>query len=216
MWYRTAQEDFVQEPADLSQLTDFTDRSAENSPPSDQPYVGPGETQIPDTHVRIFHNTSLDPGVINSIRQRGLTMEQARGNSYGEPNMIWGHTDLKSANDYGARSSGMVEFQVPKNRFVQHAQLPPRYNFGNTPEEQEAEFSDHWGGSNHVAFYHPVPPEDILAIHEPWHDKLLYLRENPEALEAMQDSGMPDYERAAEEFLKEKSGIRVRDKHKHR
>jgi hypothetical protein len=66
--------------------------------------------------------------------------------------MIWGHTDLRSAHDYGARGKAMVEFQVPKDRFVKHAHLPPRDAFGYTPEEREAKFADHWGGSNHVAY----------------------------------------------------------------
>jgi hypothetical protein len=47
----------------------------------------PGTTPIPEGNVRLYHYSPASNE--ESIRKEGLSLSSARGETYGEPNMIW-------------------------------------------------------------------------------------------------------------------------------
>lgn len=112
----------------------------------------PGTEPIPAGMMRRFHVTGLSN--IDSIREKGLTMQAAKGIE--GPRAVYSWPDLKSAEQYGANVNALVEFWTHPSDF----------------------------DSNPVATLNPVKPEQIVAIHEPWHRTYRYIAEEPDALKA--------------------------------
>jgi GNAT superfamily N-acetyltransferase len=125
----------------------------------------PGEVPIPEGHVRLFHVTPLRN--IESIRERGLTKQEARGESYGEPNQVWASAGIHSEQAKRVIEGGLMDSDFAVVEF--HAN-PAKLDIGSgrRPESLEARASD-------VTLYGDVPPGDIVAVHEPWHSAYRYL-----------------------------------------
>ncbi len=118
----------------------------------------PGTEPIPANHVRLYHyvnpNGKNEEEVVSSLKQHGLDIKQARGESYGEGNVIWGTTRIPNLHRI------FVEFSVDKN--------DPRWLLG-----KGADFSR--GHEVHATFGDSIKPEEFIAIHVPWHQKYYYL-----------------------------------------
>jgi hypothetical protein len=109
---------------------------------------------------------------IPRIKQEGLLLNSALGDTYGEPNFIWGTTGWSGRYNKNAPT---VEFQVSPEH-IQSAEIPWY--------REDRDLDEYWNTpSNYLVLRKDVPPEDILAIHEPWHEDLKYVLENPYALE---------------------------------
>jgi hypothetical protein len=131
----------------------------------------PGTTPIPEGNVRLYHYTGADP---EQIRQQGLQMSQAKGETYGEPNQIWASARPPSLDNHN-----VVEFSVPRD--------DPRWNIGKYEPWVHYEGYDqpnfdygqylHDRGA-HVTFNGDIRPDEIHAVHEPWHQSYRYLKEN--------------------------------------
>jgi hypothetical protein len=97
-----------------------------------------------------------DTETVDSIKQFGLLMELSRGSAVGEPDAIWASPDMPSPD------RTFVEFTVP-------------------PDDQRVAAGGLVGshGPSDVAFSSDIKPEEIIAVHEPWHEKHRYLSEEP-------------------------------------
>ena len=116
----------------------------------------------------MYHYTNGDP---EAIRQEGLKLSYARGSSYGEPDMIWG-----SSVPPDAGIKNIVEFHVDAGE--QMSLERPRD--GQDPSE--------WmKGNHHVGFHRDIRPDEIIAVHEPWHGDYRYIMSNPEVIERVKN-----------------------------
>jgi hypothetical protein len=97
-----------------------------------------------------------------TIRKEGLKLSMAKGNTYGEPNMVWASSVPMTD------SKNVVEFSTPSDDPSMVLERPSK---GQTPE-------DWMSGNHHVGFTRDIKPEEILAIHEPWHKVYRYIKNN--------------------------------------
>ena len=130
----------------------------------------PGTIQVPPGHVRLYHYTGVDgPSdearfqAAQNLRQNGLDIGKAKGSTYGEPNVVWASTAMPNPGKVFA------EFSIAMNA-PRWAQGKPNPN--ESPQEYESKKWDCY-------FYDSIRPEEILAVHEPWHSKYRYLMQNP-------------------------------------
>lgn len=120
-----------------------------------------GSTPIPEGHVRVNHYT--DPESVESIRQHGLRMEKAH------ESFSRGGTEFPSI----FATAGTPTESLMRDRPVIEAHVPVesldigRYS---SPEELESRRST-------VTTNTDVAPENIIAIHEPWHRTLDYMKD---------------------------------------
>jgi hypothetical protein len=107
----------------------------------------PRSLPIPEGHVRLFHYTN--DSAVESIRKNGL-IAQEEGASVVDDNvgLIWAMEGAPVGGDEQFNERPVVEFHVPKEVWEKGAGL----------------------GFEKTAMNLPVPPENILSIHEPWHD----------------------------------------------
>lgn len=103
---------------------------------------------------------------------RSQGLLQSEAKGYEGPKAIYSWPDWKSAKGYSS-SAPVVEFYTDPKKLD-----GPYHQYGN------------------------VPPEQILAIHERWHDRFRYCLENEVPTERMRSSGDSDYIRAADELDK--------------
>jgi hypothetical protein len=127
----------------------------------------PGSTPLSPDHVRLYHYTHLQKGmteeqVVENLKQHGLDIKKAKGSSYGEPNVIWGSTQVPNRNHI------FTEFAVHKD--------DPRWGIGRPRTTKDVEWLNKSGGD--VTFQDSIRPEDFIAIHVPWHDTYRYLVEH--------------------------------------
>ncbi len=112
----------------------------------------PGTAAIPEGHVRLYHQTTEDR--LELIRQHGITLESAKGIE--GPRAIYaGETGFYGAPD----QVPTVEFHVPKERW-------------NAPFVR----------ADSVLDQGRVAPENIVAIHYPWHARARYIEGNEAVL----------------------------------
>lgn len=153
----------------------------------DEP-VEPGSVPVPEHHVRLFHasgNIRREEGDTRpwaelvheraeSLRKHGIDVSHARGESYGEPSVVWASAG-KPISDY--EESIVAEFHAP----VSKLDIGSYYGQGGSEAEHIQHLND---ARSHVTLHGSVPPEDIIAVHEPWHAHYRYMTgENPEYLE---------------------------------
>lgn len=112
----------------------------------------PGESPIPEGHVRLYHYTQKVDAV-DDIAREGIRVNRSRGETYGEPNVVWA-----SRRQPDERLKEFVEFSVPK-----------------TEEPAVGGFSHEASDS---AFARDIKPEEIIAVHKPWFASFRYLMEN--------------------------------------
>lgn len=102
----------------------------------------PGTVPIPEEHVRLFHYTS--PDALDSIRENGLRPTEGKSTLDNEPALIWASEGAPAGGESQFSNKPVVEFSVPREDW-ENGVIP-----GN-------------------AMLKPVAPENIIAIHEPWH-----------------------------------------------
>jgi hypothetical protein len=126
----------------------------------------PGAITLPNTYVRLYHYTKVDNSSDNtkhqaaeSLRQNGLQLNKARGSTYGEPNVVWASTELPSTKKVFAEFGIVID--------------DPRWGIGkplpnDSPQEYESRKWDCY-------FMDSILPEEIIAVHEPWHFRYRYI-----------------------------------------
>lgn len=120
--------------------------------------LAPGTAPIPDGHFRFFHYTAADP---KTIRRDGIDISFAKGEMSGEPNQIWATREApeKVFKTY-------VEFSLPND--------DPR--IGGTIRRESL------GIDAQATFTGSINPEDVIAVHERWHDQYRWIMNNPKKL----------------------------------
>jgi len=115
----------------------------------------PDTTPIPEGHVRLYHQTSKEN--LGSIKRNGLQLSRARG--------IEGPRGIYADEQgfYGAPGGQMptVEFSVPKERWDR-----PFVRVDSMLDQGR------------------VAPENIIAVHYPWHAHARYAENDPEIVKA--------------------------------
>jgi hypothetical protein len=124
----------------------------------------PGTAPIPEGHVRLFHYTH--PDNVESIARHGLRLDSAKGESYGEPNLVWASAGVPRDDAFHMKPH--VEF---------HAH-PSELDIGRGWEPSELE-----GRGAHVTFRGSVDPSRIVGIHEPWHQAVHHLESSSSSRE---------------------------------
>lgn len=124
-----------------------------------------GTVPIPVNHVRLYHYTK---GTAQQIREQGILLDKARGHTYGEPNVIWGSTKPPESHHT------IVEFHVPVTALSNDAERPPALHNDLAKWQQ---------GYHHVTLRRSISPLEIIAVHEPWHNRYRYIKSHPEVLQ---------------------------------
>ncbi|NIQ15291.1 MAG: hypothetical protein GTO02_13125 [Candidatus Dadabacteria bacterium] len=118
----------------------------------------------------------------------------ARGSTYGEPNVVWASTQLPN------RDKIYVEFFIPMD--------DPRWQIGKPRSQKDVDWL-HGSGAD-VNFSDSIKPNEIIAIHLPWHHSYRYLVKNnmiSQALEGEFDYLKPDSDEAkAVSYIKRRFG----------
>jgi 2'-5' RNA ligase len=139
----------------------------------------------------LWHHTDLSN--LDSIRQHGLLASKAHGDSGSGPNEessgVWATTEKPS--QQALMNTLHVEFHAHPNQISGRAESPPRPGVDppawGTPQE--------WASKRprHVIMNGDVKPDQILGLHEPWHETARYMRDNGghEDYKWMIDSGNP-------------------------
>lgn len=173
-------------PRPLGWLRDASHEFASGIAGVDLPPL-PGTVSPPDDgrSVRLYHYTRGEDE-LRSILDDGLRIDRARGERYGEPNLVWASTSKPSDDRH------YVEFFAdPYDAVVgdPYSTDPERFD----PREFESR------GSN-LAFAGDIDPERIVTFNEPWHHTARYLRDNytDDDLDAIVDDGDPEIAPALE------------------
>ena len=126
----------------------------------------PGTTPIPPGHVRLYHYFSVrnakgqsDEDLVNSVKKDGLDIKRAKGSQYGEPNAVWASSQMPE------RGHRFVEFDMPVD--------DPRWIQMVNKDQATADRLNKNGGN--FSFAGSIRPEEIIAVHLPWHGTYRYL-----------------------------------------
>ena len=125
--------------------------------------LAPGTAPIPDGHFRFFHYTAADP---NAIGREGIDISFARGHLDSEPDQIWA---TREAPEKVFKT--FVEFSLP----------PDDPRIGGTISREKL------GIDSQATFTGSINPENIIAVHERWHDTYRWIMNNPKKLEEVLD-----------------------------
>ncbi len=123
----------------------------------------PGSTPVPEGHARLFHYTT--PDAEQSIRERGLQVSHAKGETYGEPNQIWAAAQTaEKAPGYVSETARMgrpvVEFSANTGHYKDGGELTFGLGQGMDPRFLEER-------SAHVTLSRGDMPPDRLVVHTP-------------------------------------------------
>lgn len=122
------------------------------------PFPNRGEIGIPEGYTRMYHQTN--PNNIESIKQNGLLVNKSKGKSVGDPIGIWATSNPEGF--YGKQGGlSTIEFKIPTKEYESL--------YGKTLIERD------------------IPPEDIIAIHEPWKDTVNFIARRPSSIQAAKD-----------------------------
>lgn len=129
----------------------------------------PGTTPIPGGYVRLYHYTRVDDAsdlskhrAAESLRRHGILISESRGETYGEPNVVWASTHMPG------RNKVFAEFALSMD--------DPRWVVGKPPSDDTPEEYMERGWD--CFFSDSIRPEEIIAVHEPWHYHYRYILEN--------------------------------------
>jgi len=143
----------------------------------------PGTVSIPSDHVRLYHYTYDNTSEAANQLRTGIDIGKAKGSTYGEPNVVWASTALPGQNKVFA------EFSVARD--------DPRWGLGKIDPGENT--GDYMAKRGDVYFLDSIRPEEIIAIHEPWHYRYRYMLNNPELIEQAKNGefddllNLPDY-----------------------
>lgn len=128
----------------------------------------PGIVPIPNGYIRLYHYTNprkagMTPeAMAETIRKNGIDIKYAKGSTYGEPNVVWASSSKPE------RGHIYAEFSISWD--------DPRLVIGKPNSEQNAQ--DYAKSGGNFAFRDSIRPEEIIAVHEPWHHTYNYLKKN--------------------------------------
>lgn len=107
-------------------------------------------------------------GNVEGIRREGIKLNRSQGRQFGDPVAVWSNPD----NPY--------PHGIPQGQAL--------VEYHDDPKAHEA---------NPYASPEDVPPENIVAIHEPWHEHYRYAKQEGLHPQDLRDAGGEDYAKAA-------------------
>jgi hypothetical protein len=121
----------------------------------------PGTRPIPDHHIRMFHYTPYP----DSVAHEGIKLNKSRGHTYGDINTIWAVAGNSETHPYKKQYyQPMIEFHIdPRDPRVNMGGVHPSEKW--TPEDAR----DSERSASTYTFNGDIKPEEIVAIHRPWH-----------------------------------------------
>jgi hypothetical protein len=159
----------------------------------------PGTLPLKKDHYRGFHSILRSDAMerIPSILNEGLRIDKGLGNTYGEPNLIWGNTSWDKRYN---KTAPTVEFQISPEH-LKSAEVP-YHSIGDSSRFYDEYFAN---PNKSFALRKSISPEDILSIHESWMDDVMYLLNNLDTLEYAKKaySDLPEENQKAVDFLVE-------------
>lgn len=131
--------------------------------------VEAGTTPIPPGKVRGFHYTDA----FDSVMTHGLSVQHAKGASYGEPNAIWFSTARP------AHYKNYVEVFLDPAEIALNGPLG-RYELKTFTPAQLQQRLDEWNAGDHDFFVSTphIPATQFVTHHEPWHDRYRYIKKS--------------------------------------
>jgi hypothetical protein len=124
----------------------------------------PGATPIPPNYVRLFHYTKVEGSgddqkhqTAELLRKKGILISMSQGTNYGEPSVVW------ASRQTPMRQKVFVEFSMD----AQDPRWGPYWRDGDIPRENGDCF-----------FTDSIHPEELIAVHEPWHHRYRYMVES--------------------------------------
>lgn len=135
----------------------------------------PGASPIPPNTMRIMHYSH--PDNVNSIRKNGLLRSAGRGHTYGEPDAVWAAAGRpKRVDDMADTGKVFVEGWVrPDQLDIGRPVTLGRDGEVDDRVRESMKFAE--DRNSHVTLMGNLPPNQIAAIHEPWHHSYRYLSE---------------------------------------
>lgn len=133
----------------------------------------PGTTEPPAGHVRMYHYMPSDK--FESVVSGGIQLREAQGQTYGEPNAVWGSTQQPDP------EQSYVEAHIPYRDYEPGSiGLPDAWHEQRSSDEGIREYN---AGNHNFALGRSVPPEAIVA-------KNTYAMNTTRAIES--NGGVPD------------------------
>jgi len=127
-----------------------------------------GETAVPEGAVRFNHYTH--PDAIAGIKEHGILRSKS------EERFARGGTESPQV----FATAGKADEDLLHNRpVVEGWAHPHQLDIGSNAPAQHLE-----GRRSVITFRGNVPPDQILHVHEPWHQKARYMTENADVHEA--------------------------------
>ena len=131
--------------------------------------AAPGTVKLPPNYVRLYHYTKAMSDSDQSkfeaaqkLRTNGIQIGMAKGNSYGEPNVVWASSQMPGQHMVFAEF-GM---KMDDDRWLQGKP---------DPKMSAAQYEKmHWD----CYFQGSILSREIIAVHEPWHQKYRYMLAN--------------------------------------
>lgn len=126
--------------------------------------AAPGTTPIPPGYVRLYHYFGgVSP---ETIAKEGIRLDKARGQTYGEPNVVWASAQMPDP-----EIKNFVEFTMSWEDLINSGGIgTPFPGSKDTPENFMAR-----GGN--VAFSFDIKPDKFIAVHEKWHNRVRFLED---------------------------------------
>lgn len=151
----------------------------------------PGTTPIPRDHIRLYHYTDASAA---DIREHGLLLNKAKGETYGEPNMVW----ASAQQPQGGRTFAEFHIAMDDPRFAIGEPMRIRNDStyaGKFVDDKGNAYNvspkDYEKNGSNVAFRADIKPDEIVAVHEPWMEHARYFKDNPTAADDAK-SGLHD------------------------
>jgi hypothetical protein len=177
-------------PAGTSEGGEFA--SADGVPPE------PGTLPLAPGEIRGYHYTN-SAEALHSILKEGLSLGHARGNTYGEPDMLWFSAAKPNPDNHA---------------FIEVHLKPEELNVGGpwAGEHWDQQEIDRFmkAGSNFTLLSDKLSPDRIATYSEPWHDHYRYMmseyppeQATDETIAEMKDVAKydPDYGKAVDLWL---------------
>ena len=151
----------------------------------------PGTSPIPNGNIRFFHYSNIrgeSPNDVdwetfvhnraNLIRENGIQISNARGETYGEPNQIWASREAPDNVE-----QIYVEFSLP----------PDDPRIGGTIGRRTGTVDEIQNDRSDATFTGSIEPGEVVAVHEPWHNRARYIIEDNPGLHKDVIGGEYDY-----------------------
>lgn len=145
----------------------------------------PGTAKIPAGTIRLYHYTGGEGledtrNNLASIVEHGIRQDRAKGESYGEPSVVWGST--AKPHDF----KEFVEFWVKPDEIG--IGKPQSREYGKQLSQEEI---DEFNAGNHdVTLHGDVAPERIIGVHEDWHGSYRYAAQEDSLQKEIKEGGM--------------------------